>query len=222
MKKIKFLVWVLAFALIFISFPFEELIAKGGGSFGGTRGYSRSFGGSKSFGGSRSFGGTRSYVPPTTSPRYSTPMRSYNNPTTRSFGGTATSMFNRSQLQSKYGVPRKVITSKDIPNLPRNVQVYHFGDFASGLMMGYLMGHTSWLWYLPFHPAFYYTQPVKVVNEDGTVTYYPPTFDTSKFLLSLIFFGSIAFIIIRIIKVKRKQGLLPRNSTMDLSRSSFS
>ncbi|MGB9771132.1 MAG: hypothetical protein ACPLX7_04040 [Candidatus Kapaibacteriota bacterium] len=216
MKKIKFWVWVVSLALLLASFPFENLDAKKGGSFGGSRGSFRSFGGTKSFGGTRSPGINRYPQTPTATPRYSTPTRNFNNPSTRSFGGSATSMFNRSNLQSKYGAPRKIITSRDVPNLPQNVRVYHYNDFASGLMMGYLMGHTSWLWYLPFHPAFYYTQPVKVVNEDGTVTYYPPTFDTGKFLLTMIFLGSVAFIIVRIIRRK--------NSTVQLSssRSSFS
>ncbi|MCX7909914.1 MAG: hypothetical protein N2560_10435 [Ignavibacteria bacterium] len=215
MKKINWLIWLLSISLLLFSFPIDLLFAKGGkGSFGGTRSYSRSFGGTKSF------GGTRSFRNPSSSPRYSTPMRSYNNPQTRSFGGSATSIYNRSQIQSKYGVPRKVLTPREIPNLPANARVYDYGDFASGLMMGYLMGHTSWLWALPFHPAFYYSQPIKVVNEDGTVTYYPPTFDTGKFLMTLIIAGSIAFIIIR--AIRRKKGILPKTSKMDLSRSSFS
>jgi hypothetical protein len=98
--------------------------------------------------------------------------------------------------------------------------VNHYGDFASGLMMGYLMGHTSWLWYLPFHPAFYYTQPVRVENPDGTISYYPPSFDYSKFFLTLIFLASIGFIIYRIIKKRRRAHAFITDT--DLSKSSFS
>ncbi len=214
MKRINILVWIISFALLIVAFPFDEILAKKGGSFGGTRGYSRSFGGSKSF------GGTRSFRIPSTSPRYSNPMRSYNAPRARSFGGSVTSMYNRAQIQSKYGVPRKIITPNELPNLPKNIRAYDYGDFPSGLMMGYLMGQTSWLWALPFHPAFYYSQPVKVVNEDGTISYYPPTFDYAKFFMTLIIIGSIGFIVLR--ALKRKKVTFSKPSTMGLSRSSFS
>lgn len=214
MKRMNILVWIISFALLIGSFPFDEILAKKGGSFGGTRGYSRSFGGSKSFGGSRSF------RTPSASPRYTNPMRSYNAPQSRSFGGSVTSMYNRAQIQSKYGVPRKIITPNELPNLPKNIRAYDYGDFASGLMMGYLMGQTSWLWALPFHPAFYYSQPVKVVNEDGTISYYPPTFDSAKFFMTLIIIGSIGFIVLR--ALKRKKVTFSKPSTMGLSRSSFS
>ncbi len=215
MRINKFVVAFLSFLLIILNFPFEAISSKGGkGSFGGTRSSVRSFGGTKSF------GGTRTYQTPSTQPRYPTPMGTYRTPQTRSFGGSATSFLNKSNIQSKYGAPRRVLTPRELPNLPSNVRVYDYGNFASGLMMGYLMGQTSWLWYLPFHPAFYYTQPVKVVNEDGTITYYPPTFDSSKFLMTLIIFGSIGFIVYQIIKRRRGSGFI--NKPLDLSRSSFS
>lgn len=225
MKKIKVLVWLLSISLILIHIPFDELFAqRGRSSFGGSRSFSRSFGGTRSFGGVRSFGGTRAYSLPGTSPKINSPLRnkSFSIPRARSFGGTVSSMLNRSSIASKYGVPRKVITSREFPNLPRNVVVNHYGDFASGLMMGYLMGHTSWLWYLPFHPAFYYTQPVQVVNPDGTISYYPPTFDFGKFVMTLIILGSIGFIVLRVIRRRRIQYRYRNLSGMDFSKSSFS
>ncbi|MFN3781772.1 MAG: hypothetical protein ACK4SO_06320 [Candidatus Kapaibacteriota bacterium] len=215
MSRNKFLVVFLSFLLIAWSFPFDALSYKGGrGSFGGTRSSVRSFGGSKSF------GGTRMYRTPTTKPGFTTPMGTYRTPQTRSFGGSATSLLNKSYIQSKYGTPRRVLTPRELPNLPSNVRVYDYGNFASGLMMGYLMGQTSWLWYLPFHPAFYYTQPIKVVNEDGTVSYYPPTFDASKFVMTLTILGSIGFIFYQILKRRRSSGAVKK--PLDLSRSSFS
>lgn len=215
MRRNRYLGIFLAIMLMLFYFPFDTFSNKGGrGSFGGTRSSVRSFGGTKSF------GGIRTYRTPTTQPRYPTSTQRFNTPQTRSFGGSATSFLNKSYIQSKYGAPRRVLTPKELPNLPSNVRVYDYGNFASGLMMGYLMGHTTWLWYLPFHPAFYYTEPVKVVNEDGTITYYPPTFDSSKFLTTLILIGSIGFIIYQLIKRRRAAGIL--NKPLDLSRSSFS
>lgn len=205
----KIIIVILSFALVFSLFPFAELFAKGGrGSFGGSRSFSgRSFGGSKSFGGSRS-----------TSPRFSTTPRGIPQATPRSsFSRSATSTFNRADIQRKYGVPRRQITSQQMAGLPKNTIVNHYGDYASGLMMGYLMGHTSWLWYLPFHPAFYYSQPVRVVNPDGTISYYPPTFDWGKFFMTWIIIGAIAFIIYNYFKNKRRR----ISNASDLSKSSF-
>jgi len=204
----KILIVVLSFALVLSLFPLGELFAKGGrGSFGGSRSFSsRGFGGSKSFGGSRS-----------TSPRFSTTPRSTPTAPRSSFGRTATSTFNRADIQRKYGVPRRQITSKQMYGFPRNTIVNHYGDYASGLMMGYLMGHTSWLWYMPFHPAFYYSQPVRVVNPDGTISYYPPTFDWGKFFMTWIIIGAIAFIIYNYFKNRRRRA----SSVSDLSKSSF-
>lgn len=205
----KILIVILSVALVLSLFPLTELFAKGGrGSFGGSRSFSsRSFSGSKSFGGSRS-----------TSPRFSTTPRSTPQATPRSsFGRSATSTFNRTDIQRKYGIPRKQITSQQMSGLPRNTIVNHYGDYASGLMMGYLMGHSSWLWYMPFHPAFYYSQPVRVVNPDGTISYYPPTFDWGKFFMTWIIIGAIVFVIYSYFKNKRRR----TSSVSDLSKSSF-
>jgi len=224
MRKINVLVWVVVFSLLIFSLPLDELLSQGKrGSFGGTRSITKSFGGARSFGGTRSFGGYRSYNLPGTSPKITSPLRKKSfdiTAKTKSFGGTVSSALNRSQIASKYGIPRKVITPRELPRLPQNAVVNHYGDFASGLMMGYLMGHTSWLWYLPFHPAFYYTKPVRVENPDGTVSYYPPTFDYSKFFLTLIFLGSLGFIVYRLIKKRRSYHSFLTKT--DLSKSSFS
>ncbi len=207
MKTVKkIFVVILSFALVFSLLPLDELFAKGGrGSFGGSRSF-----GSRSFGGSKSFGGSRS-----TSPRFSTTPRS--TAPRSSFGRTATSTFNRADIQRKYGIPRQRITSQQMSGLPRNAIVNHYGDYASGLMMGYLMGHTSWLWYMPFHPAFYYSQPVRVVNPDGTISYYPPTFDWGKFFMTWIIIGAIAYIIYTYFKNKKRRAI----KVGDFSKSSF-
>lgn len=209
MKKTKtILIVILSFALVLSLFPLEELLAKGGrSSFGGSRSFS-----SRSFGGSKSFGGTRS-----TSPRFSTTPRNTRTIPRSSFGKTATSTFSRGDIQRKYGIPRRQITSQQMSGLPRNTIVNHYGDYASGLMMGYLMGHTSWLWYLPFHPAFYYSQPVRVVNPDGTVSYYPPTFDWGKFFMTWIIIAAIVFVVYTYFKNKRRR----ISGVGDLSKSSF-
>jgi hypothetical protein len=85
--------------------------------------------------------------------------------------------------------------------------------------MGYLMGQTSWLWFTPFHPAFYYSQPYYVPRPDGTVEYYPPTFSPAKVIFMLIVVGTIAFIVWVIIRTRRAQRRML--AAGDLSRSSF-
>lgn len=168
-----------------------------------------------------SFGGNRVTSPFRPSPR------SQNVPQSvlprSSFGNrTSSNIISKSNIIRKYGVPRRVITSNELRNLPKNVVVNHYGDFASGLMMGYLMGHTSWLWYLPFHPAFYYSQPQKVVKPDGTISYYPPTFDWSKFFMTWIIIGSIGFIFYQYFKNRRNNNSFANRDKRNLYKSSFS
>jgi uncharacterized membrane protein len=85
--------------------------------------------------------------------------------------------------------------------------------------MGYLLGQTSWLWFTPFHPAFYYTQPYYVPRPDGTVEYYPPTFSMAKLLFVLIVIGVIVFIgWVMVRSYRMRRGMM---GARDLSRSSF-
>lgn len=224
MKTNKIIFFSLILALLFFFFPLDALLysQKGRSSFGGSRSVTpRSFSSPRMRQPRSSFGGTRSMAP---LPRTSSPFRTQQNALPRSsFGGKASSgILSQSNIMRKYGVPRKVITSREIPNLPSNVVVNHYGNFASGLMMGYLMGHTSWLWYLPFHPAFYYGPPQRVVNPDGTISYYPPTFDFGKLFMTLIFFGSIGFIAYQFFKSRRKRNSFTGFNSRNLSKSSFS
>lgn len=152
--------------------------------------------------GGRSFGGSRSFRP-----QQSTSPRSFNTQRQQrvtSFGGTR---ITKQQAQAKYGIPKKVDqTTKVDPNgIQRTYNIHHYDGYASGLMTGYLMGHTSWLWMMPFHPAFYYSRPYYVQNEDGSVDVYPPTLSFTKILLGLIFFAFIFWLISKFIAKRRSQ-----------------
>jgi hypothetical protein len=74
-------------------------------------------------------------------------------------------------------------------------------------MMGYMAGSIPWYWHTPFHGAFYYSQPIIVENEDGTVDVYPPEFNWTKLIMVILFFGAIIVVIIVIIRNKRKRKL---------------
>jgi hypothetical protein len=75
--------------------------------------------------------------------------------------------------------------------------VHSYGGYTDGLMMGYLMGRTSAMWYTPFHPAFYYSRPVYVNNPDGTMEVYPPTFSFFRLFLGLAVLGLIVWLVMR-------------------------
>ena len=161
------------------------------GSFGGSRGFGgRSFGRSYSRPGS-SFGGSRSS------------SRSYNRGSS-SFGGKT--LTTSQGYVSRYGTPRKTIQGGGTSGIPSNYRVMDYGGYGSGLMMGYMMGHTSMMWMMPFHPAFYYSRPYYVNNPDGTVSVYPPTFSFGKLLFTLLIIGGIIFLIYRYIKNKKGGG----------------
>ncbi len=181
----------------------------------------------RGFGGKRSFGGSRSRSYKKTKPRTTQkkpPSSLGGKRTTRkqtpsqkaasSFGGKRLS--SSKQYTSKYGTPRKKSTKTISKN--GNSQRYvvnNYGGYGSGLMTGYLMGTTSWLWFTPFHPAFYYSRPYYADNPDGTVGVYPPTFSWSKVFFTLIVVGMIGYIIYALIRNKRRT---KKNQT---SRSSF-
>jgi hypothetical protein len=217
-----FLVWFSAI-IIFFSFVIADFsYAKGGKSSGG----SRSFGGSRSTSSpqrvsppatnntqrqaapSSSFGGSRSVSKPPTNAPAANNMSS-------SIGGARN--YNH-DYSAKYGAPRRTITSNQMPGLPNNYRVNDYGGFSSGLMTGYLMGSTSMMWSMPFHPAFYYSRPTYYNNPDGTVSVYPPTFSFMKLFMGIIIFVVVLALIIWIFrKIKRA-----RSGGDSYSQSSFS
>lgn len=201
----KFIAIILSILLIVLLIDPSTLNAKGGRSFGG----SRSFGSSRSFGGSRS---TRSF----SSSSRSFGSKSYASPKApSSFGGVRRSS---ADIKRSYPPPRQRMqySTTNQMGVPQNYNVNHYGDFASGLMMGYMAGSIPWYWHTPFHGAFYYTQPVIVENEDGTVDVYPPEFNWTKLIMVILFFGAIIFVIVVVIRNKRRQKLEA------MSKSSFS
>ncbi|GIV55064.1 MAG: hypothetical protein KatS3mg039_1582 [Candidatus Kapaibacterium sp.] len=197
-----------------------------GGSFGGSRSAVRSYSIPRSAPPASSFGGRRSAsVPRATPPTTSFGRYRSESPTlpraasipTRAIG---TPLGTPESYRRSYGIPRRQeVRTLTTPEGQRNVIVHSYGGYGDGLLLGYLMGQTSWLWFTPFHPAFYYTQPYYVPRPDGTVEYYPPTFSLAKLLFVLIVLAAIAFIVWVIIRNRRVQrGML---SAQRLSRSSF-
>lgn len=213
MKKVFNSLFFIAFIALFALIVSDFAEAKGG----------RSFGGSKSFGGSRSSGSTSK--PSTGMQRQSAPSSSFggtkstNTPSTSNMGrsGAVGASSLNNNYTSKYGAPRRTMTSNDMPGLASNYRVHDYGGFSSGLMTGYLMGSTSWMWSMPFHPAFYYSRPTYYNNPDGTVSVYPPTFSFLKLFVGLALFIVVLWIIIKIVKRVRGGG-----NGDSYSQSSFS
>lgn len=172
-------------------------------SFGGSRRSSSSYAPSRPAAPSSSFSGSRSM----TSPAPSTMQRSGS-----SFGGTRAIAPAASNYRRSYGIPRQS-TPVTVPGASTPYMVHNYGGFTDGLMMGYLMGRTSAMWYTPFHPAFYYSRPVYVNNPDGTMEVYPPTFSFFKFFLGLAIVGLILWLIVRFFR--------RRSTNVDSSQSSF-
>ncbi len=122
-----------------------------------------------------------------------------------SFGGNRLS--NQKAYTSKYGAPRKTSTysGKNAAGQNQNYVVNNYGGYGSGLMTGYMMGSTSWMWAMPFHPAFYYSRPYYVNNPDGTIGVYPPTFSFGKLIFTIMILGVIILIIRAVIRAKKRQ-----------------
>ncbi|HPI18927.1 MAG TPA: hypothetical protein PKY56_01020 [Candidatus Kapabacteria bacterium] len=162
----------------------------------------RGFGGGRSFGGSRRSFSNRQYSrqPSRTSPTQSNRMGTSQRKT--SFGGTRLS--SSQNYTKKYGTPRRTAPAGTTPGVPKNYVVHQYGGYGNSLMMGYLMGQSSFLWMMPFHPAFYYSKPYYVENPDGTMEVYPPTFSFEKVIITIIILAGIVFIIRAIIKRKRQ------------------
>jgi len=197
-RRILGIIFIISLIIILIS---PDILEARKGSFGG-----RSFGGfrSKTFKAPKFQSRT---VPKSSFGRRSIPTTrpSFSNPSQRaisSFGGKR--LNSAKDYTSKYGVPRKTTTQKFTHNgVPQNYIIHSYGGYGSGLLTGYLMGTTSWLWMTPFHPAFYYSRPYYVENPDGTVSVYPPTFSYSKLIFTIIIFAVIIYIIRVIIKSRK-------------------
>ncbi len=175
------------------------------------RGSRRSFGGSR-----RSYSKPKSTQKKSTQPK-SSQRRSMVSPTNKkvtSFGGNRLS--SSKAYTQKYGTPRKksTVQGKNAQGMPQRYVVNNYGGYGSSLMTGYLLGSTSWMWAMPFHPAFYYSRPYYHQNADGTVSVYPPTFSATKLIFTLVIAAVIIYIIYTIIKSRRRK-------SRELSQSSF-
>ena len=170
--------------------------------------------------GGRSFGGRRSYSKQSKKPRSA--QRSLRSKRTvppskrTSFGGTR--LNSAKDYTGKYGTPRKTqtIQGKNAAGQPQRYVTHHYGGYGSTLMTGYMMGTTSWLWMMPFHPAFYYSRPYYANNADGTMAVYPPRFSFGKLFFTLLIAGGIIFIVVRMIRKRKQRG------AREYSQSSFS
>ncbi len=153
-----------------------------------------------SFGGSR--GGSMRQSKPRTQQQARQPGAAQRSTSKTSFGGNR---ITKQQATAKYGTPRRTETTTGT-NAQGGAQTYnvnHYGGYSSGLMTGYMLGHTSMLWMMPFHPAFYYSRPYYVENEDGTVDVYPPTFSFMRIIIGLVVLWIIIAIIRSIIRKAR-------------------
>jgi hypothetical protein len=183
-----------------------------GGSFGGSRG-GGSFGGGRSFGGSRSFGnsgsgssfgGSRSGSSGLSGRSMGTVTRSTPSGLS-SFGGRR--LGSSGDYTARYGAPRATMPAQQLnSSMPANYMVHDYGGFGSGMMMGYMMGQSSWMWSMPFSRQFYYSKPYYVENADGSVDVYPPTFSFGKLIFTLLILGAIGYIIYVIIRNRRRGG----------------
>jgi hypothetical protein len=198
--------WSLAALCVLMGLVFfmnEADAQRRGGSFGGFRRSSPSYAPSRPAAPSSSFGGSRS----TTSPAPSAMQRSGG-----SFGGSRAMAPAAANYQRSYGIPRQS-TPMNVPGVSSPYMVHNYGGYTDGLMMGYLMGRTSAMWYTPFHPAFYYSRPVYVPGANGAMEVYPPTFSFLKLFLGLAIFGVIIWLVMRFLR--------RRSSGADDSQSSF-
>ncbi|MCU0427724.1 MAG: hypothetical protein MUF71_19090 [Candidatus Kapabacteria bacterium] len=183
-------------------FVLEADAQRRGGSFGGSRRSSPSYAPSRPSAPSSSFGGSRSM----TSPAPSSMQRGGS-----SFGGSRAMAPAASNYRRSYGIPRQSAPMA-VPGVSSPYMVHSYGGYTDGLMMGYLMGRTSAMWYTPFHPAFYYSRPTYVTNPDGTTEVYPPTFSFFRFFLGLALVGLIVWLVVRFFR--------RRSASID-SQSSF-
>lgn len=171
----------------------------------------RSFGGSRR--GGSSFGSSRSSAPRTSSPRTSSRIGRTTTQRRSSFGGTRLS--SPQQYTRSYGVPRRT-ESVRAPAMGgtgySNYTVHHYGGMGDRFMTGYLLGSTSWMWSMPFHPAFYYSRPAYYTNPTGGTEVYPPTFQPFKLIMTLVIIGGIAYVIYRVMRRRSTAPAGPQSS----------
>ncbi|MBE2190095.1 MAG: hypothetical protein IAE98_11560, partial [Candidatus Kapabacteria bacterium] len=143
-----------------------------GGSFGRSRGATRSRSSNRS--------GTQARSTPPANPKKQP-----------SFGGQR---MDRQTAQAKYGAPRRTesIRTNNAAGGQMDYRVNHYGGFSSSLMTGYMLGNMAW-WMTA--PAFFYSRPTYVENEDGTVDVYPPTFNFGKLFTFLIVIFAIVYFV---------------------------
>ncbi len=195
-------------ALFTMVLPLDSLAQRRGGSFGGSRGGSRSYSSPRNGGGS--FGGSRRSTPSgtATAPRSGSTQRYGSAPTTRnSFGGSR--MNSSGDYTSRYGAPRA--TAKEsysgAGGTRTNYTVNRYGGMGDGFMMGYVMGSMPWYWSMPFHPAYYYSRPYTALNPDGTTGVYPGTFQWGTLFFTLLLVGGVIFIVYVWLRNRRRRSL---------------
>ncbi len=184
----------------------------------------RGGGGGRSFGGSRR-SSTPRYSPsrpsapssPTTRSRTTTGSRSTSGSTTTSrpsssFGGSRLS--SSQDYTRSYGTPRRTesMTARNAQGVTESYNVNRYGGMSDGFMLGYMTGQTSWMWSMPFHPAFYYSRPYEVRNANGTIDVYPPTFSWGKLLITVVVVGGVAYLIYRAVRRRRSSPAVPTSS----------
>jgi hypothetical protein len=134
-----------------------------------------------------------------------------------SFGGARPqSAIAGSNYRRSYGIPRQS-TPMTVPGSTSPYIVHSYGGYGDGLMTGYLMGRTSMMWSMPFHPAFYYSHPVYVTSPTGAVEVYPPTFSFFRLFLGMFIMGGVVVLVVWLIRRARNN-----SGGYNMSQSSFS
>jgi hypothetical protein len=165
---IKFKFSVPNFGIDFNAFDWQKSFeARRGGSFGRSRGATR----------------TRSGTQTRTAP--------VNTQKQPSFGGQR---MTSQTAQAKYGTPRRTesVRTNNAAGGQMDYRVNHYGGFSSSLMTGYMLGNMAW-WMTA--SSFFYTRPNYVENEDGTVDVYPPSFNFGRLMtIAIVIFAIVYFI----------------------------
>lgn len=216
------ILWIITvFIMLFTTIAPDLMSQRRGGSFGGSRSSGRSYSSPRSSpSGGGSFGSSRSTAPRSGSPTGSTAPRATTSTAIprNSFGGSRLS--SPTDYTSRYGTPRQV-QAQSVPNATggsSNYVVNRYGGMGDGFMMGYMMGMIPWYYSMPFHPAYYHSQPATVANPDGTTSIYPGTFQWGTLFFTLLVVAGIGYIVyVWLRNRKRRQEL----GDVNMSQSSF-
>lgn len=214
------ILWIVTvFIMLFTTIAPDLLSQRRGGSFGGSRSSGRSYSSPRSSpSGGGSFGSSRSTAPRSGSPSGSTAPRQSTSIPRNSFGGSR--MTSGTEYTSRYGTPRQV-QQQSVPNATggsSNYVVHRYGGMGDGFMMGYMMGMIPWYYSMPFHPAYYHSQPATVANPDGTTSIYPGTFQWGTLFFTLLVVAGIGYIIYVWLRNRRRRREL---GDVNMSQSSF-